>query len=66
MGGCMLAIAAANLALSDEVLMRLRPTYYGEAGALMAFGGAWIASGKTFRLIADDELYRPFRRRDGR
>jgi len=35
----------------------------GESIALTAFGVAWIASGKTFRFIADeDEIYHPFRR----
>ena len=59
---CMLVIFAANKMLSEEELIRLRIIYIGEAVALMAFGFAWIASGKVFRLIAeDDEIYTPFR-----
>ncbi|MBI5634099.1 MAG: hypothetical protein HZA15_11545 [Nitrospirae bacterium] len=59
--GCMVFISFAHFLLSAETVDRLRITYYGEAIALMAFGIAWIASGKFFRLIADDdELYYPF------
>ncbi len=61
--GCMVVIFAANNMMPEELVQKLRVTYFGEAVALMAFGVAWIASGKTFRLIADDdELYHPFRR----
>ncbi|MBI5846339.1 MAG: hypothetical protein HZB31_00020 [Nitrospirae bacterium] len=56
--GCMVVISTAHFLLSPETMDRFRITYYGEAIALMAFGVAWIASGKFFRLIADDdELY---------
>jgi riboflavin transporter FmnP len=60
---CMVVIFVTSQVLPKEILMRLRVTYYGEAVALMAFGVAWIAAGKAFRLIADDdEIYHPFRR----
>lgn len=60
---CMAVIAIAKTALPEAEQIRWRFTYYGEAVALMAFGVAWIASGKFFRLFADeDELYYPFRR----
>lgn len=62
MVGCMIAIFIANQVLPKEIVMGLQVTYFGEAAALMAFGIAWIASGKAFRLIADeDEIYHPFR-----
>ena len=58
---CMLVIFVANKTLSEAELIRLRVTYFGEAGALVAFGFAWIASGKFFKLFAEeDEVYRPF------
>lgn len=60
---CMVVMAASKLFMSQEMLMKWSITFWGEAFALTAFGLAWIASGKTFRLIADkEEIYRPFRR----
>jgi len=60
---CMVAVAVSNLFVAPEIVMKWRITFWGEAIALTAFGMAWIASGKTFRLIADEEeIYRPFRR----
>ena len=60
--GCMVVIAMANLIMAPETLAKWRITFWGEAIALTAFGIAWIASGKTLRLIADEEeIYHPFR-----
>jgi hypothetical protein len=60
--GSMAVIFIANQVLSEQILMAWRVTYYGEAIALMAFGVAWTASGKAFKVIADDdEIYRPLK-----
>ncbi len=60
--GCIVVIAMANLFVAPETVTAWRITFWGESLALTAFGIAWIASGKTFRLIADEEeIYHPFR-----
>lgn len=60
--GCIIFIGMANLFMAPETVATWRITFWGEWLALTAFGIAWIASGKTFRLIADEEeIYHPFR-----
>lgn len=66
MVGCMLVMAIAYLLLPPALVLEWRVTFWGEAIALTAFGLAWIASGKTFSLIADEEeRYHPLRRASG-
>ena len=61
--GCMAFILLANIILPEKILIELRQTYLGESIALMAFGIAWTVSGKTFKLIAeDDEIYHVLRK----
>ncbi len=63
--GCMASILLAKILLPEIMLHELKINYFGEAIALMAFGVAWIASGKTFKLIADDdEMYHLFRKQN--
>jgi len=59
--GCIAGLFVANIFLSVGAINKFRLTYYGEATALIAFGIAWIVSGKMSRFIADeDELFHPF------
>lgn len=58
---CIVGLFFANILLSTSEINEWRLTYYGETIALNAFGIAWIVSGKTSRLIAEeDELFTPF------
>lgn len=58
---CIVGLLFANILLTTSEINQWRLTYYGETIALNAFGIAWIVSGKTSRLIADeDELFSPF------
>jgi len=60
---CIVGLFFANILLSAAEINEWRLTYYGETIALIAFGIAWIVSGKTSRLIADeDELFNPFKK----
>jgi len=59
--GCIVGLFLANIFLSAGTINEFRLTYYGEATALIAFGIAWIVSGKMSRFFADeDELFLPF------
>lgn len=58
---CIIGLFFANVFLTGTTINKYRLTYYGEAIALIAFGIAWIVSGKISRLVADeDELFNPF------
>jgi len=50
----MLVILIANYKLSPTELDASRIVYWGEAFALVAFGIAWIVSGKFFSLLTDE------------
>ena len=52
---CMLVLAYAKLTLTLEEMDALRVMYYAEAVALVAFGIAWIVSGKKIGLLTDDD-----------
>ncbi len=55
MAACMLGILVANLFLPKDTILALRPTYWGEAIALTAFGVAWIVAGKYIRFFVDED-----------
>jgi len=58
---CIAGLFFANVFLSGATINKYRLTYYGEAISLIAFGIAWIVSGRVSRLIADeDELFHLF------
>lgn len=58
---CIIGLFFANVFLSGTTINKYRLTYYGEAIALIAFGVAWIVSGKVSRWVADeDELFHLF------
>jgi len=58
---CIVGLFFANVFLTGTTINKYRLTYYGEGIALIAFGIAWIVSGKVSRLVADeDELFNPF------
>jgi len=58
---CIAGLFFANVFLTGDTINKYRLTYYGEAIALIAFGVAWIVSGKASRLFADeDELFHLF------
>ena len=60
---CIVAILLAKMTLSEAKIDELRIVYYAEALALVSFGIAWIVSGKSFRLIAEeDEMLKIFRK----
>jgi len=55
----MVFIAYSVFYIHPQTVWDYRLIYWGELVALVAFGIAWIVSGKAFTLIADDdELYR--------
>ena len=41
--------------MDPETVKEYRIVFWGEAAALVAFGVAWIVSGKYFKFLADDE-----------
>ena len=59
MVGCMLGLGICELALSDELMVTLRITYWAETVALFSFGCAWMVAGKYFKPLVDkeEELY---------
>jgi hypothetical protein len=58
---CIVGLLFANIFLTVATINEFRLTYYGEATSLIAFGIAWMVSGKMSRLFADeDELFNPF------
>jgi hypothetical protein len=59
MAGSMLGLGICELALSDELMVRLRITYWAETVALFSFGCAWMVAGKYFQPLVDkeDELH---------
>ena len=65
--GCVMLLSMAILlyswlAMDPEVVAQKRLVYYGEAAALIAFGFAWMVSGKFIPYFADDdEALRLFR-----
>ena len=58
---CIAGLFFANIFLTVSTINQFRLTYYGQAISLIAFGIAWMVSGKMSRFIADeDELFHPF------
>jgi len=55
----MLGLGICELALPDDLMSKLRITYWAETVALFSFGCAWIVAGKYFRPLVDkdEELY---------
>lgn len=52
---CMLSLLLGKLILTEQEMEALRLMFWAEAIALCAFGVAWIVSGKSLSLIADDD-----------
>ena len=55
MVACLLGLGICELALSDELMVTLRITYWAETVALFSFGCAWMVAGKYFKPLVDKE-----------
>ena len=59
MVGSMVGLGICEFALSDDLMVTLRITYWAETVALFSFGCAWMVAGKYFKPLVDkeEELY---------
>jgi len=63
MVACMLVMLISFKLLTPEELDHSRIIFFGEGIALIAFGVAWIVSGKSFKFVADEEeIFHPFKK----
>jgi hypothetical protein len=55
----MIGFIICKVALPDDLMIKLRITYWAETIMLFSFGIAWMVAGKYFKLFVDqeDELF---------